>query len=109
MGTLTVVRPMKVRKFPPVMLVEVETSSVGFLVMKLMAPPTVLRPYSVPCGPRRISTRSRSIVSNSEPGDFATYTPSTYTPTVGSSVTIGSDVIAPRMLIVTPVFPPAFV
>ena len=34
--------------------------SVGRAVMKLIAPPVLLRPYSVPCGPRRTSTRSMS-------------------------------------------------
>ena len=37
-----------------------QLSSSGCLVTKLMAPPVALRPNSVPCGPRRISTRSMS-------------------------------------------------
>ena len=35
-------------------------SFVGALETRLIAPPTALRPYSVPCGPRRTSMRSTS-------------------------------------------------
>ncbi len=36
--------------------------SVGLALTRLIAPPLVLRPYSVPCGPLSTSTRSRSKV-----------------------------------------------
>ncbi|POM18082.1 hypothetical protein CSX04_06384 [Burkholderia cepacia] len=35
-------------------------SRVGWFVMKFTVPPVVLRPYSVPCGPRSTSTRAMS-------------------------------------------------
>ena len=36
----------------------------GARVVTLIAPAVVFLPYSVPCGPRRISTRSTSVKSN---------------------------------------------
>ena len=56
-------------------------SAVGRLLMKLISPPVVLRPYKVPWGPRKTSTRS---MSNSWPCVWigrANATPSRLTPT----------------------------
>ena len=47
-------------KLPTVRSVYPSNSSVGFREMNWIAPPVALRPNSVPCGPRSVSTRARS-------------------------------------------------
>ena len=61
-----------------------------------MAPPIVFLPNSVPCGPRRTSTRSISNKSSAAPMWRPMYTPSTYRPTPGSVVTMWSACPMPR-------------
>ena len=73
------------------------SSPVGFLVVTLTAPPVVLRPNSVPCGPRSTSMRSRSATSNTAPTVLLMKTPSMYRPTFGSASSEVSPWPTPRM------------
>ena len=54
----------KLKKIRAAARLHIEALKVGFeaslRVTYLTAPPMVLRPYSVPCGPRSTSMRSRS-------------------------------------------------
>ena len=74
-------------------------SCVGLRVITLIAPPVVLRPYSVPCGPRSTSRRSMSkncaICASGEP----MYTPSVYKPTALAVFGLKSLRPTPRMKI----------
>ncbi len=69
----------------------------GFFRITFTAPPVVLRPNSVPCGPRSTSTRSTS--KNAKLLAFwrAMNTSSTYVPTGGSKVAIDSVLFSPRI------------
>ncbi|MCY1450472.1 hypothetical protein D9M71_672800 [compost metagenome] len=54
--------PLTMRSFlvPNPIVPKPSVSKVGFFEITLTAPAVVFLPYSVPCGPRRISMRSRS-------------------------------------------------
>jgi hypothetical protein len=70
---------------------------VGCREMMLIAPPAVFLPYSVPCGPLSISTRSTSyIASVRNPGKLAN-TPSRYVPTPLLLLLLKSSSPMPRM------------
>ena len=62
-----------------------------------MAPPVTLRPKSVPWGPLSTSMLSISSVSNRVPFEAPTYTPSTNTPTVGSTDGMELFIPSPRI------------
>ena len=54
------------QRVPKVKLCLTPNSPVGVLLIRFTAPPVVLRPYNVPCGPRSTSTRSISARSKVE-------------------------------------------
>ena len=66
-----------------------EKSGFGSVVIILMAPPTALRPYRVPCGPLRTSILSTSLNWNRPLDARAIYSSSRYTELEGSSPTFG--------------------
>src|ERR1700744_3364863 len=69
----------------------------GFSVVTLIAPPMVLRPNSVPCGPRSTSRLATSTQQRNDPTGRGTEPPSMYKPTPGSTVGTKSDWPTPRM------------
>jgi len=75
----------------------IPNSLVGLVRLMLITPPTVLRPNSVPWGPRSTSTDSISKRSTLAPAVEARKTPSMDTPTVGSKVFSRSSRPTPRM------------
>ncbi|MNV73231.1 hypothetical protein D3C71_1663690 [compost metagenome] len=80
---------------------------VGCRVTRLTAPPMVFLPYSVPCGPRSTSMRSRSTVSKAAPVDLAIGTPSIYMPTGWSRPRlVSAEGARPRIEISGPKAPP---
>ena len=72
-------------------------SSPGSLVESRIAPPMVLRPNSVPCGPRSTCTEAMSRSAIVPPTALPMYTSSMYRPTPGSTVEVGSVWPMPRM------------
>src|SRR5215472_14396551 len=82
---------------PPVIVPMNRGVSPGVWVTTLMAPPMVLAPNSVPCGPLRISTRSTSRRFTFAPMVRARNTPSRYTPTPGFRLKAKSSCPMPRM------------
>lgn len=70
---------------------------VGCFVITLIAPPCVLRPNSVPCGPRSTSTRSMSMKVGGAPV-VARGTSLAYITTDASSAASGMNEPTPRML-----------
>ena len=92
-------------------------SSVGFLVIIRTAPPVVLLPYKVPCGPFRTSTLSISYNLELLAICLDKKTPSTKVPTAGSRVDTDSSCPIPLMkyaaacgrpTLVTPTIPGTF-
>ena len=77
-GVFTLPRRPHRLSLPTVAVILPPNSPVGLRVMKLIAPPVELRPYSVPCGPRSTSTRSSSATSSVEPTCLPISTPSMY-------------------------------
>ena len=72
-------------------------SSPGSVVESSIAPPMVLRPNSVPCGPRSTCTFEMSRSCIEPPMALPMYTSSMYMPTPGSTVEVGSVCPMPRM------------
>ena len=72
-------------------------SSPGSVVERSIAPPMVLRPNSVPCGPRSTCTFEMSRNCIEPPTALPMYTSSMYMPTPGSTVEVGSVCPMPRM------------
>ena len=95
---MSAVKPMSRRLYsPPVTLPMKRASLPGVWVTTLIAPPMVLAPNSVPCGPFRISTRSTSSRLRFAPIVRARYTPSRYTPTPGFRLKAKSSCPMPRI------------
>ncbi len=70
--------------------------NVGALLVYLITPIDVFLPSSVPCGPRRISTRSRSVKSWYVMPTWPRNTSSTITPTAGSMLSLPLVLPMPR-------------
>ena len=95
---MSAVKPMSARlNSPPVTMPTKLGVEPGLCVVTLMAPPMVLAPNSVPCGPFRISMRSMSRRFRFAPIVRARYTPSRYTPTPGFRLKAKSSCPMPRM------------
>ncbi len=72
------------------------SEKLGARLVYLMAPIDVFLPSSVPCGPRRISTRSRSVKSWYVMPTWPRNTSSTITPTAGSMLSLPLVLPMPR-------------